>query len=548
MSLRKLGVVVVVAVLTLLVGEATLRLLFEPPRYHSELLEFHPELGFRGVPGFRGTRSDARGAFPLALDSSGLRGSDLSDAEPTSGALRVVVLGDSFLFAPGLRDEDLMTSRSVAALAERGIRAEVANLSASDYGTGQELLLLRLLGPRLRPEVVVLVLYPGNDLANNSLALAGTTAVSVGDYIRPYVVEESGRLRVRWTHPLRSWLRRHSRLFAVAERHVLAMGAERRISWLMPWPARPGQGERLEAGAAPREALELFREPAPGSRWQTAWDDTFLLLRTLRDEVESLGARLLVLVIPTIDQVHSNAKGVALDLAIRRATGAPLSDLLEWNLPEERLSRFFESEGIEARMLLGPLREAAQSGAWIYQRDGHLALAGHELAAAVVGNWIAGDRAGPPAAAVEGRPVDRHPGGETEPATLDFRHRDHALHVGDGWLGWRRQVGEMPGGWELGRRGLLVLPDRAAPLVMRGVVLPETSLPVVLEMEVVWGPRRHVRLDLSGPFQVRLPVRPANPPGAGSHAVVQIGQRGPLQSGIVVQEVGFEPLAPRGGD
>ena len=547
MRLRKLGLAVAAAALALLIGEAMVRLLLEPPRYHNEPLEFDSELGFRGVPNFRGTWSDARGAYTLALDSEGLRGPGLSDPKEASGALRVVFLGDSFLFTLALRDEHLMTSRTAAALAERGVDAEVANLSASDYGTGQELLLLRRLGPRLRPDVVVLALYPANDLANNSLALAGTTRVSVADYIRPYVVAEAGRLRVRWTHPLRSWLRRHSQLFAAVEQRLLAIGAERRIPWLMPWPPQPGQGERLQAGAAPREDLELFRRPVPGSRWEVAWGDTFSLLRALRDEAATLGARLLVLVIPSVEQVHSTAKGVALDLTLRRVTGEALSGLLDWNLPERRLARFFEAEGIEARLLLMPLREAARGGARVYERDGHLAPPGHEVAAVVVTDWLDGAAAGASSRRVAGRPVDRHPGGDEAPAMLDFRQDDHAAHVGDGWIGWRPQAGEAVGGWELGRRGLMVLPDRAGELVVRGVLSPLAAVPVALNVEVAWGPQRGVRLDRAGPFEVRLPARRRNPRGAGDHAVVLIGQAGSLQPGIVVQEVGFESLSPDGG-
>jgi len=542
-----LGLAVAAVALTLLVGEVVVRLALEPSRYHGEPIELHSELGFRGVPGFRATLNDALGPYTVVLDSDGLRGSGLSDSQSADGALRVVFLGDSFLFTAGRRDEELMTVRTVAALAEHGIVAEVANLSASDYGTGQELLLLQLLGPGLRPDVVVLALYPGNDLINNSLALAGTSSVSVGDYIRPYVVEESGRLRVRWSHPLRSWLRRHSRLFAVAERHLLAIGTERRIAWLMPWPPAPRLGDRLRRGAAPREHLELFRHPAPGSRWEAAWRDTFALLRALRDEVGRLGARLLVLVIPTVDQVHSNAKGVALDLSIRRATGAPLSALLDWNLPEERLARFFEVEGIEARMLRTSLREAARDGAEVYERDGHLAPAGHGVAAETVRDWIAGAE---PRASVRGvapEPIDRHPSDETAPAMLDFRRQDHRRHVGDGWIGWQAQTGQAAGGWELGRRGLLVLPDRAGELVVRGVVSPAAAVPVALNLEVAWGPQRRVRLDRVGPFELRLPARDTNPPGAGDHVVVLIGQVGPLEPGIVVQEVGFESPSRGGG-
>jgi len=538
--------------LVLGIGEILARVWFAPPRYHNEPLQLDPELGFRGVSDFRGTRSDARGEYTVELSSDGLRGSgtlallhELRDsAEP--GELRVVFLGDSFLFTLDRRDADLMTARTAVALAERGIPAEVANLSASDYGTAQELLLLRRLAPRLRPDVVVLALYPGNDLINNALGLAGSSRVSVGDYVRPYLIADSGRMGVRWTHPWRAWLRRHSRLFAVAERNLLARAGEQRIDWLQPWPSPAGVAERLGRGAAPREHLELFRRPAPGSPWQAAWGDTFALLRAVRDEAEALGARLLVLVIPMADQVHTTAKGVALDASVRRALGRPLGALLDWNLPEERLGRFFAAEGMDARMLQEPLRAAAEAGTEVFERDGHLAPAGHALAAELVSAWLAGEPGTPPSDAPS-RPVDRHPGGEAGPERLDFRAHAHPDFVGDGWIGWRSPKHGAAGGWELGRRGLFVLPDRAGELVVQGEVLADAVLPAVLSVEVAWGPRRRVPLDQPGPFTVRLPSRPENPPGAGDHVVVLVGQEGPLAEGVLVQEVGWESAAPDRG-
>ena len=57
------------------IGEVLARAWFAPPRYHNEPLQLDPELGFRGVSDFRGTRSDARGEYTVELSSDGLRGS-----------------------------------------------------------------------------------------------------------------------------------------------------------------------------------------------------------------------------------------------------------------------------------------------------------------------------------------------------------------------------------------------------------------------------------------------------------------------------------------
>ena len=197
-------------------------------------------------------------------------------------------------------------------------------------------------------------------------------------------------------------------------------------------------------------------------------------------------------------------------------------------------------------MLRAPLRAAARDGVEVYARDGHLAPAGHGVAAETLRDWLSGGESGAREGRVDGEPIVRHPGDAAGPSWLDFRNREHGRYVGEGWIGWQPEAGPDVGGWELGRRGLLVLPDRAGGLVVRGVGAPTVTLPVVLNLEVVWGPQRRVRLERAGPFEVRLPGRRTNPPGMGDHVVVRIGQQGELERGIVVQQVGYEAFSAGG--
>ena len=53
----------------LLLLECASRLLLDPPRYHEGPVEFHPALGFRGVPGHRGEAVDELGPFLLEVNS-----------------------------------------------------------------------------------------------------------------------------------------------------------------------------------------------------------------------------------------------------------------------------------------------------------------------------------------------------------------------------------------------------------------------------------------------------------------------------------------------
>jgi hypothetical protein len=478
-------------------------------------------------------------------------------ALPKPGVSRVVFVGDSFLVGQAVREEHLMTSRTAAALRARGVEAEVYNLSGIDYGTGQEILLLRRLGRQLEPDAVVLFLYPSNDVINNSLALAGRTGVSAGDYIRPYLVPAESGLRIRYAHPFRAWLRRHSRLYATLERRLLALGAERRIAWLKPGLPPAGVAERLRWGRAPREDFEIFRRRHdPGDRWEGAWSTTFALLRAFRDECDALGARLLVVVIPSVYQVERTPKGIGLDIAARIASGRPLDLLLDWNLPERRLAGFFEQEGIEARFLLASLREAAASDPPVYARDEHLGPRGHEVAARPVVAWLVNEAGEQRAEEISGEPVRILPDPSEAQSLLDFREQSHAAYLGDGWISWMAEEPGKAWGWLPGPRALLVLPARGGDFVVRGWVPSEARLPIDGHVEIVGGLRRTFRLEQGGAFEIRFPWSPprgiAEPSADGYLAAFLVGgetQRvGKIRAGLVVQQIGFETPSGDAGE
>jgi hypothetical protein len=531
---------------TLLVCEAAAHLLLPPPRYHREPVELDAVLGFRGIPGFREDLGDEAGPYVFELNSQGLRGREVPAPPAPRGVSRVVFVGDSFLVGRAVREEDLAPSLVEAALRSEGREAEVYNLSGIDFGTAQQLLLLRQLGRPLEPEAVVLLVYPANDLINNSIELAGLTTVSAGDPIRPYLVRtDGGELEVRHLHPLRAWLRARSRLFGTLERRVLASLVDRSV--------QEDYVQRIRQGRAPREDFEIFRAHRdPGERWAQAWEETFALLRAFRDECGAMGARLLVVVVPSVHQVVRNAKGIRLDLAARIASGRPLDAILDWSLPERTLARFFEAEGIEARLLLDALREAAATGERVYARDEHLSARGHEIAASAVLEWLAPERSPrrAPAPSQPG-PVRLLPEGAT-PALLDFRSDKHLAHLGDGWISWRPPGPEFPGGWLVGPSALAALASGDGDLVLRGWAPPDASFPIDGSLVVIGSSRHRFRIERPGRFAFRFRVGRPAPPTAEGHLAMIVAS-GPAQGGgstadgLVIDALGFEPRAAAEG-
>ncbi|MBW2270755.1 MAG: hypothetical protein JRH16_19515 [Deltaproteobacteria bacterium] len=534
-----LGLALAATAAVLLVAEAAVRWRLPPPRYHDAPLELDAELGFRGIPGYREISSDEQGEFAFELNAGGWRA---AASQPAHGA-RLLFLGDSFLVGRGLRAEALLPARVEAGLAERGVVADTLNFSAIDYGSAQQLLVFRDVVGRLQPDGVVLAFFTGNDIANNEPALAGATDVGAGDYIRPYL-DGPDFLEPVFLHPLRARLRTASWLFATLERRALLLAGRPRFAWLRPFPPPASQAERLRAHRAPREGLEVLRVPDPGSAWQAGWRRTFGLLQAFRREVEEAGARFLVLVIPLEEQVQRGAKMVAFDRASRRAAGVGLDEILDWNLPERRLAGFFADAGIDARLLLPGLRERAASGDNPYARDRHWNALGHEQAAREVIEWWLGER--PPAAAPLGEPFPRVPPSGEAPAALDFRVADHARFLGDGWLEWRVDGPDTPGGWRIGPRSMAVLPDAGGALVLRGNADAGLAFPLAIVVEVGGETPYPVQLRQPGRFEIRVPRGAGRQRASRGYRVVLVGQHGPLDAELRIQELGIESVARPG--
>lgn len=580
-----------------------------PPRYHREPLELDDRFGFRGIPGYRTTFRDERGEYVFELGPEGFRGAALSRAAEAGGAAeaakagaravagaetarpagrrRIVFLGDSFLVGLGLREEALLPARIASALGaeEPGDASgsperrpvEVTNLSIIDTGTAQQWLAFRAYADRLDPDVVVLALYPANDLVNNTRALAGRTRVSPGDYVRPYLVPEGAPKaeepdtdpaiglagwRRESVHPVRAALRHRSRLFALAEHRLLALG------WLDPWPPRPGQIDRLRRHEPPEPWMEVFQSPRPGSPWALAWQRTFDLLRGLRADVRARGAELVVVVIPNQGQVERNARFLALDHQTRRFAGVALDRLLDWSAPEKRVARFLEQEGIPGVMLLEPLRAAVREGLVVYGRDGHLSPEGHRVAAERLQPVLravleaeedqkekeegrasgqkeqAGEAAARP---VWSAPVDRlSPASRTAGRMIDFGRAPHPEQLGDGWGQWQPPQGDRPGGWWLVGRAMFVLAASPGRLVVEGWRPPDAEGSLVLRLDLPGMGGQALRIDGAGPFTLELPVpseaslRPVDGYVPVLISPVRVGG-GSAAGSILIRAAGFQP-------
>jgi hypothetical protein len=240
----------------------------------------------------------------LRINHDGFRGPDYSFAKPAD-TLRVAVLGDSFTEAQQVAEQD-----TFCAVAQRRIqsampleaaddgaghavqykRVEVLNFGCDGYGTAQELITLRDKVWRYAPDVVVLAVFTGNDIRNNSVVLEG-------DKCRPFYVFDGPKLVLGGPFDDSFWFRT-SCMLRFESRHFLVLNLlgdaksllrdrmRRVLAGKQPVAVRKGRSE-------PGLDDEIYRPP-PNAVWREAWCVTDAEIEMVQRDVARHHARLLV--------------------------------------------------------------------------------------------------------------------------------------------------------------------------------------------------------------------------------------------------------------
>ncbi len=339
-----------------------------------------PEIMNRTMLGF----SPGSVEYGFVLNSRSFRTREYEPG-PARGAFRVVALGDSFTFASGaLPHEDHWTTlveEELNGVSDRP--AEVLRLGVPDTGPVFQLRLWQVEVSKLRPDVVVMAFFVGNDFIDHQ----GDCGV-FGGGDRGF----SGRLASA------------SALYRVARnlRRVWDADAEpagRRKSGSTPAPGQPIPEYRESfdpdrpsikrdsfiAIEAERMAICLRSEE---EAFRQLADRAAGVVIELADEVRQAGVRFVVMVIPDQYQVDQSLVEEVLS-----STGTRFEDY-DFDRPQRVLGKALESEGIEVLDLL-PVFSRASSGDALYRpQDTHWNRRGNEIAAESLADFLATGRAG----------------------------------------------------------------------------------------------------------------------------------------------------------
>lgn len=338
----------------------------------------------------------------VRINSAGLRDREHANTKP-AGTIRIAVIGDSYPEAFPVPAEAAFWSVMEKKLPEcdafAGKQIEVLNFGVSGYGTAQELITLREQVWQYAPDIVMLTVTTNNDISDNLRALKKTDEV-------PYFIYREGqlalddsfrqtrafRLRQSWPNQLGRWIKDRSRLLqAINQGHhgFKIWLASRRARNTPATQAGPEAEAKNAAAAAEELGIDnlVYREPSEPV-WNEAWAVTEGLVRQMRDQVTTRGARFVVVTLSNGIQVYpdENVRQIFL-----KRVGA--SDLF---YPDNRLKSFCDHEKIPVVVLAPQLRDYADQnkvflhGFGANPGNGHWNQLGHRVAAELITQKLCG--------------------------------------------------------------------------------------------------------------------------------------------------------------
>jgi hypothetical protein len=350
--------------------------------FFSTLFVEDPVVGMRHLPHTRAPMASETGAVLVRTNSRGYRGREYPWA--SAAGFRILALGDSFAFGFGVEEDDTYLARLERALSASHV--EVINAGLAGMGPDNEARLLAADGPDLRPDLVLVGFFVGNDLMDAVTGVERTRlrngAPVVPDAvldrwyrplrpgrILPQPLARSAPVGLDLPMPFKDALRRHSHLYRLVSGRVGRL----QLLWRGLWSGAPVSVPVEEFNPFRQEAFCLKSYPP---EFDVAWAKAKEALALIKAWCDGHRARLAIVVIPTEAQVYPERWN-----DVRRRFALRDEDFA-LDKPQRIVSEYAAASGIVLIDLLPVLRAARDTGGPLYfRRDIHWTPRGHAVAA-----------------------------------------------------------------------------------------------------------------------------------------------------------------------
>jgi len=323
-----------------------------PPRF-----AFHPELGEIPVPGQKARRHyPGVYDFTYSNNSLGFRGRrEYGPRQP--GGLRVLLLGDSFVYGLGVNDEQTFAVRLEQILRQHHPAVEVINAGCPGKGTDYALKLFQTLGVKLQPDLTVLCFF-ANDFQDNGRGEYFQISADGGLRVKPLEGGRGGLKSFLYHFPGYSWL--------ISWSHAANLAKAAAVGYLA---ARKNEAGDSSPGAASGLVVSYsydglrFSDPAN-------IQVTEIYLTQLRKAVQQAGGEFVCGYIPFGPEVQ----------AYRRSRKA--------SPDEQALQSILENQGERCYSLIPVLAAAPGRLSDLYLAEGHWTPQAHLLVASHWGSCL----------------------------------------------------------------------------------------------------------------------------------------------------------------
>ncbi len=328
----------------------------------------------------------------VKVNKDGLRDKEYTKEKPTN-TFRIAILGDSFAEAIQVNAEETFWSFIEQELPNcpriNNQKVEVINFGVGDYGTAQELMTLRHRVKDYSPDMVILGIFTGNDIINNSKVL------SPDDRFSPFLIEKEGQFvmdisfKETETYQWRSSVPRKIIFSIINNSHLLQVINEARVAFknrrAMLGQENPTK-EEIEVIKYLDFTPELYREN-PDKNWEQAWKITEELVKMISQETDATQANFLAVTLSNPVQVYP-------DKSLRDKYFQQRGIIDEFS-PEKRIQSLGEKEEFEVLNLAPKFQSYAdQNNQFLHGFEntvlgsGHWNQSGHQLAGELITNKV----------------------------------------------------------------------------------------------------------------------------------------------------------------
>ena len=341
---------------------------------YPSLYRLSEVVGVEHLPGAKGWYRK-EGEQYIKINRDGMRGPVFAKTKPPN-TLRIAVLGDSMTEGSQVAVKNIFSSILENDLKKCNLfgekKVEVINFGVSDYGTAQELIVLREKVWPYDPDFVLLAIFTQNDISNNSAALEKQKMRPFFTYQGDELLLDNSfrylkefKIKTSWAWRGLLFISQYSRTIQLLNktRHRL-MGNEKRFIRLNV------QMDQL--------GISVYFNPK-NKEWNEAWKITESLIIKMRDETKQRGAKFMIATLSNDIQVHPDLQ-VQQDFIKENG----LNDLF---YPESRIEEFATKNKISNVILAPKLAEHAQrNGVFLHGFEnygmgfGHWNENGHRLA------------------------------------------------------------------------------------------------------------------------------------------------------------------------